>query len=177
MRLHCNQNGIGMIEMIAVLLSMAVLGAIATPSLIALRDAQITRALMLDVSSHLAMTRSAAITHGVDALMCPLGNDRQCADTHDWSQGWLIYLDPDGNRLPDRDSDIIFGYETRNADRTRLSTSKGRERIRYLSSGRTVASNATFYICSGSSLKGRIIINMGGRVRSSRPTSPTDCPA
>lgn len=177
MTLRCTQNGIGMIEAVTVLLAIALLATIATPSFMTLRDAHTTIAWMNDVSTHLAMTRSAAVTHGTDAMMCPLGEGQLCADTHNWSRGWLIYLDPDGNRSPDGDSDIIFSYATRAADGSRLLTSAGRKQIRYMSSGRTGTSNATFYICNGKSLKGRISINVGGRARSSRTTLPVPCPS
>ncbi|WP_425509293.1 GspH/FimT family protein [Xanthomonas euroxanthea] len=176
MRLRLNQSGRSMIEVITALLVIALLAAIATPSFITLRNALATMALMSDLCSHLELTRSAAVTRRTDALMCPLGVDRQCADTYDWSRGWLIYLDPDGNRSPDRDSDIIFSHELKVTDHTRLSTSQGRKQIRYLSTGRTATSNATFHICSGTSLKGRVTLNVSGRVRFSRPTLPTACP-
>lgn len=177
MTLRCTQNGNGIIDAVAVLLTITLLAILATPSFMTLRETQKTIALINEVTTHLAITRSAAVTHGTDAIMCPRGEGQLCADTHDWSRGWLIYLDPDGNRSPDRDSDIIFSHAAQATERSRLLTSQGRKQIRYIFNGRTGTSNATFYVCNGKSQKGRITINVGGRARSSRTTSPVPCPS
>ncbi|WP_259160985.1 GspH/FimT family pseudopilin [Xanthomonas sp. 4461] len=175
-RNHHQQAGFTLTESTITTAVLAILLAVAWPSLSELRQAQQVRALMFEISAHLAMTRSAAISRGSAVAMCPSASYDSCDDNNDWTKGWLIYADPDGNRKPDS-THLIIGVRTSSAaSRLSIHTSSGREQARYNSLGRTAGSNLTFHICSRGLLKGQVIVNAAGRQRSRLLTAQQQCP-
>lgn len=155
---------------------LAIFLAIALPSFTELRQAHQVRALMFEISAHLAMTRSAAISRGSAVAMCPSASYDSCDNDRDWTKGWLIYADPDGNRKPDSTHRIIGVRTSSAASRLSIHTSSGREQARYNSLGRSAGSNLTFHICSGGLLKGQVIVNVAGRQQSRLLTAQQQCP-
>ncbi|KQQ74749.1 general secretion pathway protein GspH [Xanthomonas sp. Leaf131] len=175
-RIHCQQAGFTLIESTITTAVLALLLAIAWPSFTELRQAQQVRALMFELSTHLAMARSAAISRGSAVAMCPSVSHDSCDDSNDWTQGWLIYADPDGNRKPDSTSRIISIRTSGTAPRLSIHTSSGREQVRYGSLGRTAGSNLTFHVCTNGLLKGQVIVNVAGRQRSRLLIAHQQCP-
>ena len=57
--------------------------------------------------SHMALARIAAITGNRRTILCPSSDGVSCAAGTDWSGGWLLFLDEDGNRRPDADGEIL----------------------------------------------------------------------
>ncbi|MCC4635300.1 GspH/FimT family pseudopilin [Xanthomonas dyei] len=177
MRQLCSQAGFNLIESILVLAVLAVATSIALPSLNELRQRHQARAATAELSAHLALARSASIALGSSVAVCPSTASNSCMASHDWTRGWLVYTDPDGNRKPDRASDIIAALTTRASSTISIRTTIGRTQVRYDSLGTAQGTNATFNICRGSYLDTQVIVSMAGRARAQRHTPVLPCPS
>jgi len=169
--------GITLVELVVCTCILSISAAVALPSLAPLVERQRAIAAGNALLARLAATRMAAITHRSHAALCPSLDGITCNAGTDWSDGWLLFLDRDGNRRPDQTSDILQADNTPLSRHLRLTSSSGRHQIRYLPDGRGGGTNVTISICSHKGeLLSSVIVNTAGRARSSRPAYPTTCP-
>ena len=125
----------------------------------------------------MASARNTAISYRIPTVVCPSNRAGGCRTDGDWSQGWLMFFDPDGNRQPDLPRDILRDENAPIHRSLRIVSSSGRVQLRYLPDGRSAGSNLTISICNQKGeLLSSVIVNNVGRARSSRPTTPTACP-
>ncbi|WP_115563084.1 GspH/FimT family pseudopilin [Xanthomonas arboricola] len=171
------QNGFSLIEGVVTVALLAVASCIAWPSLSALYRTHQVRAAMFELAAHLATARSTSIARGSPVGMCPMASSDTCATDHDWTSGWLVYVDPDGNRRPDTANDVIVSVIPTGGARLSIRTSSGRTQVRYGSLGTTLGTNVTFHICHDGILEAQVIVSVAGRPRSLRPSSRQPCPS
>ncbi len=99
------ETGFSLVEMIVALAIAGILLASATPTLMDLvRDDRLTtRINLLLTDVHLA--RIEAIKRNRDVVLCRSKDGRGCAPSTgsraDWSTGWIVYGDLDGNKQRD----------------------------------------------------------------------------
>ncbi|AZR22559.1 general secretion pathway protein GspH [Xanthomonas vasicola] len=177
MRRRCSQAGFSLIESMLAGAVLAVVAAIALPSLTELHQRHQARAAVAELTAHLALTRSTSIARGSVVAMCPSSDTESCMASHDWSRGWLVYADPDGNRQPDHASDILASVAPQAGSTLSIRTTLGRAQMRYVPLGTTQGTNATFNICRGRYLDTQLIVSMAGRPRVQRPLSAHPCPS
>ncbi|TXD40872.1 general secretion pathway protein GspH [Xanthomonas campestris] len=171
-----SQLGWTLAESLVTVALLAVITATAWPSLADLHRTHQVRAVMFELATHLATARSRSISHGNPVAMCPSSTANTCTTGRDWTAGWLIYSDPDGNRTPDTSEDVIASAAPASTAGLSVRTTAGRTQVRYGRLGSSLGTNVTFNICHGDQLGGQVIINMAGRVRSQRPATPQQCP-
>ncbi|SBV35430.1 putative type IV pilus assembly protein fimt [uncultured Stenotrophomonas sp.] len=169
--------GITLVEVIVCVCVLSISAAIALPSMAPLVERQRAISAGNALLTQLAMTRMAAITHRSHAALCPSTNSLTCNAGTDWSGGWLLFLDRDGNRRPDNVGDILHADNTPPSRHLRLTSSTGRHQVRYLPDGRSAGTNLTIAICNRKGeLLSSVIVNTAGRARNSRPAHSTTCP-
>jgi type IV fimbrial biogenesis protein FimT len=106
-----NGPGYSFIELSAVLAIAGILLAAATPSFIyTVRDNRIaTQVNLLLANVHLA--RMEAIKRNQDVVLCRSKDGRQCNRSSrartDWSDGWIVYVNPDGDKKRDPDEPLL----------------------------------------------------------------------
>lgn len=167
--------GFTLIELLVTVSIIAITLALAAPSFSELLKRQRGIAANNLLVAHLNLARSRAITHRSIVAICPSANGSSCLTTPDWTAGWLVFLDPDGNRRPDYPSHIV-AIETRRIDNDiRITSSAGRNQVRYLPDGRSAGSNLTITTCIDNRQSTQIIINNTGRIRLARPNPPAPC--
>ncbi|MBS7456660.1 GspH/FimT family protein [Coralloluteibacterium stylophorae] len=175
--MRSRRNGLTLLELLVV---VAILAIVTTVGLPAFGDVlQRTRAqtAMHQLTASIASARLAAIQHRRPLALCPADAAGACVDEPDWSAGWLVFVDADGNDRPDTDADLVRHVQT--SGRIAIRSSAGRTRIRVQRDGRSGGSNLSLSLCSEDAeprLLGRVILNISGRTRSERPTAPTPCP-
>jgi type IV fimbrial biogenesis protein FimT len=105
---------------------------------------------------------------GQEIVICP--GESQCLGGADWSQGWVAFIDRDGNRMVGPGEQIVR-HETKLPDGVRLRGSVGRPRIVYQPNGGNAGANITFTLCDrrGPEDALALILSNGGRLRSARP--------
>ena len=168
-------GGFSLIEAVIVM-AVATIGlAIGVPSYQGMTErARISSAMHL-LSAHMASARNTAISYRIPTVVCPSNRSGGCRTDGDWSQGWLMFFDPDGNRQPDIPQDILRDENAPIHPSLRIVSSNGRAQLRYLADGRSAGSNLTVRLCRADKLMGRVIVNNTGRVRSERASGSTPC--
>lgn len=169
--------GFTLIELVITMAVLAICAGIALPSLRSFMEQQRCLAAISSLTSHMSLARMAAVTRNQRTILCPSSNGIACAAGTDWSSGWLLFLDEDGNRRPDSGDDILRMDLEPSSRHLRVVSTVGRQQLRYLPDGSSAGSNLTLSICNrAGEVLGRVIVNNMGRPRSERPKLPTRCP-
>jgi type IV fimbrial biogenesis protein FimT len=93
--------------MIFTLVVLAVLMALAAPSLTNLVRDQRIKTVTGDIYGAMAFARSEAIKRNVNVAVCSHNGGGGCQNSTDWALGWIVYLDADGNGFPGAASDLL----------------------------------------------------------------------
>ena len=171
-----HRNGFTLIELVTTLAIVAVLLAIGLPGFGEALARLRVQTAMHRVSTDLAMARSSAIMRRAPVVACPGTGMDGCSGGADWSGGWIVFADPDGNRRPDTVAELLRVSDAPSGAGGRLRLGATRHFVRYQRDGRSAGTNLTVRVCSGEALAGEVIVNNLGRVRSARPQPPRPCP-
>ena len=171
------QTGVTFVEVVVCACVLSITAAIAAPSMGKLIERQRAIAANHSLIAHLAQARMTAITRSAPVILCPSRDGATCNADTDWGDGWLLFLDRDGNRQPDTPGDIVRQDIHPASHHLRVVSSAGRRQVRYLPDGRSAGSNLTFSLCNAKGqLLAAVIVNNAGRARSERPKTPRACP-
>jgi type IV fimbrial biogenesis protein FimT len=168
-------TGFTLVESIIAAAVLAIFVVIGWPSLGRFVTVQRGIAATNLLVGHIAATRSSAVHRGRDAVLCPSRDGTSCAAGTDWSAGWIVFIDPDGDRVPASTADILL-VERRPADTPiRIHSTAGRNSLRYRTDGYSIGSNLTLSVCSGGMQLAKIVVNNAGRPRSERSPEGESC--
>lgn len=171
-------RGFTLIELVTTVAIVGILAGVGTPSMLGFVERQRASAAVGSLMTHMAQARMTAITQCHNAVLCPSANGRHCDPGHDWSGGWMLFTDEDGNRKPDAAGDVLRVDQDPTSRHLRVVSTRGRQQLRYLPDGRSAGSNLTVSVCNHrGEVLARVIVNNAGRPRSERPATPIACPA
>lgn len=173
-RIH-GQAGLSLVEALVVMAISAILLAIGVPSYRGMVENQRASSTMHLLTAFMASARGTAISYRIPTVVCPSNRAGGCRMDGDWSQGWLMFFDADGNRQPDAREDILRDENAALHPSLRLVSSTGRPQLRYLPDGRSAGSNISVRICRHEVLLGRVIVSNVGRVRSEKASGSKPC--
>lgn len=175
-RRHRCQHGLTLVELLT---TLSILALASTFGMTAFVDViarnRVQTALHL-VSADLAMARSIAIMRRDQVVACPGSALTGCRADADWSQGWIVFTDADGNRQPGADSDLIRVADAPSGAPASIRLASTRNFVRYQRDGRSAGTNLTINVCQKGTLAGRVVVNNLGRVRSMRLHNERPCP-
>ena len=175
---HLRRNrpsGFSLVEALTVMAITAIGLVIGVPSFQGMNErARVSSAMHL-LTAHMASARSTAITYRIPTVVCPSNRAGGCRTDGDWSEGWLMFFDKDGNRRPDTREDILRDENAPIHPSLRILSSSGRAQLRYLPDGRSSGSNLTVRLCREDALLAQIIVNNAGRVRSETTSGTRPC--
>lgn len=97
------RRGVTMVELLVVLTIAGILLSVAAPAYQQVVRRQQLRAAVTDLVAALDLTRSQAIARGRIVMLAPLDPGGE-----DWNNGWIVFVDADGNRRPDVGEAVIF---------------------------------------------------------------------
>ena len=121
----------------------------------------------------MAGVRHSALV-GTEVVLChPVGETVEgCSDTTNWSGGWALFADLNGNRLRDPNEPVIHRQQAL-AGGVRLWTTGGRTRLIFQPNGSNAGSNVTFTLCDerGANKAVTFVLANDGRMRWGRPTA------
>ena len=171
-------RGFTLIELVTTVAIVGILAGVGTPSMLGFVERQRASAAVGSLMTHMAQARMTAITQRHNAVLCPSANGRHCDPGHDWSGGWMLFTDEDGNRKPDAAGDVLRVDQDPTSRHLRVVSTRGRQQLRYLPDGRSAGSNLTVSVCNHrGEVLARVIVNNAGRPRSERPKGEMACPA
>ena len=172
---RASASGFSLVEALTVMAITTIGLPVGAPSLQGMSErARVSSAMHL-LTAHMASARSTAITYRIPTVVCPSNRSGGCRTDGDWSQGWLMFFDKDGNRQPDVREDILRDENAPIHPSLRILSSTGRPQLRYLPDGRSSGSNITVRLCREDELLAQIIVNNAGRVRSETVSGTKPC--
>ena len=172
---RASTSGFSLVEALTVMAITTIGLLVGVPSFQGMSErARVSSAMHL-LTAHMASARSTAITYRIPTVVCPSNRSGGCRTDGDWSQGWLMFFDKDGNRQPDVREDILRDENAPIHPSLRILSSTGRPQLRYLPDGRSSGSNITVRLCREDELLAQIIVNNAGRVRSETVAGTKPC--
>jgi type IV fimbrial biogenesis protein FimT len=182
MRCSVHRRGFTLVELLVTLALVAILLNVAAPSFVDFqRNAELTsRANTLLASLNAA--RGEAMKRNRSAMVSPL-------DQKKWESGWIVYVDEDGSKTFNPNTDTVLQQQNAMPGSIRISANGSADPARanpyilYMSSGfpEVPGNNLTFTIertdvadAAKAGQVRRLIIANTGRVRVCKPLSNTD---
>lgn len=175
--MNARTQGFTLMEILTAMAVAVVALCIGLPSLGQMLDRHRQHAATNEMLAQLALARSWAIARGQPVALCPSTDRRQCDSRVEWSGEWIIYADPDGNRQPDRGSDILTASAAPGSPSLRVLSSSGRPQMRYLPDGRGAGNNLTFHLCNRQAIVAEVVVSAAGRARTVRRNDGPLCSA
>jgi len=118
-----------------------------------------------------------AVSSGHRVVICGSADGQNCNGSSDWSAGTLRFEDADRDFTHDPGESVTGVVPASDLNGLRVGSTAGRRSLGFNPDGLTSGANQTLHVCS---LRGpewrRIIINMAGRPRTSRPETGRICP-
>ncbi len=158
------QHGFTLVELMITLSVAAILLAVAVPSYqVFIQDSRLT-AQSNNFYSAMTLAKSESVKSSSPTTICPSTNGTSCTGGTVWSNGWLIFADPDSDGVVDTGERIIQVGSTLVGGNTLTSV---RTRVTYSASGFALGFNSTFSLCDsrGAAYSKRLILNNQGRLR------------
>lgn len=163
------RGGFSLIELMTVVAISAVMMSVALPQVRQLIRAHQLRVAVNDLFGAIELTRTQAIARGRKVELVPAD-----AAAPDWSRGWIIFVDQDGDRRPGGSEEVIMRHGPL-ADGITVaavfSSQQGAPYLAYNSMGRSCSDTSslaarwgTLSIVADRQTR-RIVINMLGRTR------------
>lgn len=161
-----NSRGFTLFELLLALAIAFILFGVAVPAVSSGLEAARSLDARADLLASLSIAANRAAITGAHAVLCPSPNGNNCSDSVDWSLGWIVFLDGDGDGDVDA-ADSIVQRRAALAGKVRLHSSVGRTRIVFQGNGGNVGSNVTFTLCDGrGAVHARaLILSNQGRLR------------
>lgn len=163
---------------VQLLIVMAIVGigaAIGMPSFKSLIEWQRATTRVHLLTTYLAMARSLAVTQGVPVSICPSTDGTRCRTDRNWSQGWMLFKDPERGEQPPSAASVIRVEHTSATGGIDITSTRGRSIVRFLPNGRNSGTNITISLCSNARRLVDVVVNNSGRARTVRYTSIISC--
>jgi type IV fimbrial biogenesis protein FimT len=153
------------LELLVTLSIMAILLLMATPALQQFTWRQHMRAGVGNLHNDLLAARSEAVLRNVTVVACPGNPLTGCADSSNWSQGWIVFPDFNGDLQHQAAEGLVRTGQV--FENLGIFSSSGRRSIRFLPDGSAPGSNGTIGFCGlgGPSLARKLVISNIGRIR------------
>jgi len=172
------QRGFTIIEAMVVVFIVSVLIAIAAPGFQALIANNRMISEVYSLRATLSHARTEALARRAPVVVCPTADGATCADSDDWSTGYLAFVDTDDNNAADPtnpDEEIIQREtEERSVD---IAFDNANRRVRFGADGIALGFEGNFTFCDerGANRARALILNAVGSLRAATDTdSPED---
>ncbi|MEY4733591.1 MAG: Type secretion system protein precursor [Pseudomonadota bacterium] len=165
------ERGFTLLEALVVLAVVAILVSLAAPSLSSFRQQNQLQSVAESLFNSMSLARSEALRRQQTVTMCPRASDAECDTSDNWQQGWLTFVDANGNAQREPD-EIILEIKPALWTAVRLNVSNtAKAYFSYGAQGRSQTVNGgfmagTWRFCLLASPTGwQVVVNALGRPR------------
>ncbi len=161
------KNGFTLFELVITLTIAAILVTIAIPAFSRTIAKTRLRSQLQIVFTHHQLARSEAIKTSQRVTLCKSDNGTQCTSEASWSEGWIVFSDPDLDKTVNNSDRIIVVQQALASSLSLNYRGFGSPNyISYFADGRST-SNGTFTLCDqyGAPDAKSVIISRTGRAR------------
>ena len=165
-------RGFTLIELMVVMAVVAILLMVAVPAWSHARATAYSGAAKAALAASVLDAVRHSVNAGAEVVVCPSANGAVCADTVDWTDGWLAYADIDGDRTHDA-FETTVRQQGELSGGVRLRTTSGRKQLVFQPNGGNAGSNVTFTLCDSRGWKEAttIVLSNSGNFRQGKPTA------
>lgn len=172
------KSGFTLLELVVTLSILLVLTLAAAPTFDHWQARQRMNAALHALHQDLLAARSQAITLGGQVVTCPGNVASGCRGDGDWSHGWIVFQDIDGDRALDPVEPVLRNDSA--PDRVTIHSSANRSSFRFYPNGTAPGSNGSIWFCGsrGPEHAQRLVLSNLGRIRREAfdGLEPEDCP-
>jgi type IV fimbrial biogenesis protein FimT len=172
-------TGFTILEMLLVLAITAILMVIGIPALQTYEMRQRMSAAMHLLHSHLALARNDAILFNTEVVACPGTAVAGCTEGADWSAGWIVFADLNGDRRHQPGENLLRAEP--GLEQLVIRSTSGRTNLRFYPNGSAPGSNGSITFCDGRGPPGarKLVISNTGRIRRDEApeTDVSNCPS
>ncbi|MEJ8569793.1 GspH/FimT family pseudopilin [Elongatibacter sediminis] len=173
-----SQRGFTVLEALITLAIAAVLLVTGVPALQDFGARQRMSAAMHALHGQLALARDTAIRQAVTSVACPGRPEIGCLTDSDWSGGWFVFSDFNGDRAH-QPAEPVHRVEP-GLEHLTIRSSNGRPTLRFLPDGSAPGSNGSITFCDhrGPPKARKLVVSNTGRIRREPApgTDPEACP-
>jgi len=94
---HNKQNGLTVVELLIILASIAIVVMISVPGSTVVLEHYRLKAASSNLVDSLNLAKEEAMMRNSTVKVCPSSNGRFCRTDGNWSHGWLVYSDGNGD--------------------------------------------------------------------------------
>jgi type IV fimbrial biogenesis protein FimT len=159
------QTGVTVLELMITLSITALLLVTGAPALQQFSWNQEIKAATTALQQDLLAARGDAVLNGRIVIACPGTPDDGCLGSNDWSGGWIVFPDVNGDRQR-QDNELLLRSGGATA-RVRITGAPSRTDLRFFPGGTTPGSNGTIALCglAGPAQARKLVVSNIGRVR------------
>jgi type IV fimbrial biogenesis protein FimT len=159
------QAAFTVLELLVTLTIVAILLVTGAPTFQQFTWKQQMRAAMGNLHNDLLVARSEAVFRNVSTVACPGEPRAGCADSTDWSRGWIVFPDLNGDRQRQAEETVLRHGQV--FENLTIAGSRGRDHVRFLPDGSAPGSNGTIGFCGlgGPEQARKLVISNVGRIR------------
>lgn len=164
-----DQSGFTLIELMVTLSVAIIILSVGVPNYRVFVQDSLLIAQSNSFHSAIALTKSEAIKRSSRVTLCPSSNGTSCTGGTAWSNGWIVFTNPNGNNVVDAGDEILQVGAALSGGST---LSGGKTRITFTSNGFSMASNDTFSLCDsrGATYSKVLVLNNQGRIHAETGT-------
>jgi len=161
------QKGFSLIELLVALAILAVIIAVAVPSMSSMIEANRTDSTAQALFTSMVAARSEAVARNQNVVLCKSPNGIFCSTANDWEQGWLTYVDENGDGVKDITDPITGSFSSLHNDFTLRTGAAYSNKLEFRPDG-SVSQVGTFRLCgpdANTADAKSIVLNITGRPR------------
>lgn len=161
-----HERAFSLYDVLVTLTVVSTLTTVTVPSFQQLTTGQRMAGAVNSLVTALHLARSEAIKRGERAVLCPSSDGRTCRNNTVWEEGYLLYIDRNGNHEFDTDETAVRMFGATPGLHIR---SAHRGQVTYQSNGMASGSTITITFCDkhGRGAPRTVIVSNSGRPRTS----------
>lgn len=168
------QQGLTLPELLIGVALIGVLAGLAVPAFQGVIETVRAKTVADRIQTELNFARNEAVFRRRHVVVCRTPDLLECTHIGSWSMGTMTFEDRNGDNIRGAEEPIIRVMDSADYGGMHLVNVGRRSHVSFRPDGRSGGTNVTLKLCSRS-LEARrlLIVNVGGRVRATRPTPQT----